>query len=441
MTEAAFSHPRRSFAPSILRLAWPVALSRLGIMGMAVTDIVVVGQLAPDELADQALGWAPTGVALVAGIGLLTGVQVLAARAIGEGAPAKAGGAWRRGVLLGLFAGIAAGAPLALFTHVMLRALGINEDLAAGAAGVTALLAFSLPFHLVYNANSSFLEAIQRPAASMVAMWIANVLNLLLNLAFVPSMGAEGSALATVLSRAALAIGLCIWIWNLKDAATLGVRARAAAPTFAALFAIGGAAMVSQVAEAGAFSAMTVIAGRISDDAVATYQIILNLLAIVFMIALGMSTATAVLVSEAIGRGAPREAVRAGWTGLGLNTTGMIAAGVLMLVFAGSIGRLYTADPAIAGMIAGLTPLAVLITAPDGGQVVTAQALRARGDNWFPTFSHILAYVCVMPPLAFYLAEVNGQGVDGLLLSIFWSSVLSVAVLSARFWFLAQRTA
>ena len=69
---------------------------------------------------------------------------------------------------------------------------------------------------------------------------------------------------------------------------------------------MGVAAAVSQAVEAGAFSAMTVIAGRIGADVVAAYQIMLNLMALVFMVALGLAAATAVLVSEAIGRKAPR---------------------------------------------------------------------------------------------------------------------------------------
>ncbi|MGE3141823.1 MAG: MATE family efflux transporter [Hyphomonadaceae bacterium] len=438
MTAAQIAAPR-ALTPALLRLAWPVALARLGIMGMGVTDVIVVGQLAPHDLAFQALGWAPTGVALVAGIGLLTGVQVLAARAMGAGRAREAGAAWRRGVVVGLAAGVLTGALLLFGTAPMLRALGISKELALGAAHVTAVLAFSLPLHLVYSANASFLEAIQRPTAPMAAMWIANVLNLVLNLLLVPEHGAVGSAAATVVSRAALALGLLIWIWLLSDASALGVRARARSGDAMELLRIGGAAMVSQIAEAGAFSAMTVIAGRISDAAVAAYQILLNVMAVVFMIALGMAVATAVLVSEAIGRKQPAEATRAGWTGLGLNTVAMIAAGVLVAFLAHPIARAFSADPVIAALVAGALPIGALVLAPDGGQVVAAQALRARGDNWFPTGSHVLAYVFVMPPLAFMLAEAHGQGVAGLLVAILISSALSVLVLVARFWALARK--
>lgn len=432
---------RRRFTPALLRLAWPVALSRLGIMGMGVTDVIIVGQLAPHQLSHQALGWAPTGVALVAGLGLLTGVQVLAARAIGERNPAAAGGAWRRGLVVGVGAGAAAGVLLFFFGELLLRSLGIGAALAAGAGAVLSVLAFSIPFHLANTANTSFLEAIQRPMPATVAMWLANIVNIALNLLWVPEYGAVGSAMATVSARFLLALGTGLWIWFLPDADKLGVRTGASGPTYNALLAIGAAAMVSQIAEAGAFSAMTVIAGRISEDAVASYQILLNVLAVQFMIAMGMSTATAVLVSEAIGRGARHEAVRAGWTGLSLNSLAMAAGGVLVLLLAMPIGRAFTANLEVAALVAATMPLAALILVPDGGQVVAAQALRARGDNWFPTASHVLAYVFVMPPLAFLLAERGGHGVQGLILAIFWASVLSFGVLVLRFWVLGRRDA
>ena len=107
----------------------------------------------------------------------------------------------------------------------------------------------------------------------------------------------------------------------------------------------------------------------------------------------------------------------------------------------GPIARAYTADPGLVVLIAGLMPLAAAVLAPDGGQVVAAAALRARGDNWFPTASHILAYALVMPVLGFALAEASGGGVAGLMYAILWSSVLSVGVLCARLWWLGSETA
>jgi MATE family multidrug resistance protein len=146
-----------------------------------------------------------------------------------------------------------------------------------------------------------------------------------------------------------------------------------------------------------------------------------------------------VLVSEAVGRNALNDAARAGWTGIGLNAIAMVIAAMAIVAFAPQIGRAYTADASLAALIASLMWVCALVLHPDGAQVVTASVLRARSDNWFPTFSHIFAYALVMPVLGYWLAEYQGMGVAGLLFAIFWASVLSAAVLVARWAALARR--
>lgn len=401
---------------------------------MGVADTVMVGQLAPHELPAQALGWAPTAVLLVGGIGLLMGVQVLTARAVGEGRPADAGAVWRRGLQLGLLVGLLAAAVTIMGAGPLLLAFGIEPALAERASAVAKVLALSLPLHLGFVACSYFLEGVQRPVAAMTVMWVANVLNIGLNAALIPHLGAEGSAWATVGARGLLFLALLGWIIFNPNFNLFAPRSRPApgTPSYRAILAIGGAAAVSQIAEAGAFSAMTVIAGRIGPDTVAAYQIILNLLAVVFMLAMGVGAAGAVLVAEALGRGDPDRSRAAGWTAQGLNLAVMSGLALAFLAAAPQLGAAFTADPVLAAKVAGLVWLAALVLPPDGGQVVAASVLRARGDNWFPTASHIVSYVLVMPPLAFWLAEAFGRGVGGLLEAIFWASVLSVGLLIGR---------
>jgi len=429
----------RSFVAPLLRIAGPVALARLGIIGMALADVIVVGQLAPDELPHQALGWAPTAVFLVAAIGLLQGVQVLAARSIGEGNKQGAGVVLRRGLILALVAGLLSAALMWLGGEHLFTVFGIEEALAGPSTPVMLVLSFSIPLHLLYIAGTFFLEAIKKPGISTVVMWLANAVNVALNLLWVPEHGAIGSAWATVGARVFLAGALLICIYFLRDGVAFGVRNAKGARghSYGALLGVGAAAAVSQAVEAGAFSAMTVIAGRISADVVAAYQILLNLMAFVFMVALGLSAATAVLVSESVGRKAPADAARAGWTGIGLNAIAMVVAALVILVFAPQIGRAYTADAALAGLISSMIWICAIALHPDGAQVVTASALRARGDNWFPTFSHILAYAGVMPVLGYWLAEHQGMGVAGLLFAIVWASVVSALILLLRWGALA----
>jgi multidrug resistance protein, MATE family len=429
----------RALVSKLLRLAWPVSLARLGIMGMGLCDVMVVGQLAPTELPHQALGWAPTAVLLVTGVGLLTGVPVLAARGIGAGQASMAGGAWQRGLVVSAIGGALATLLIWLAGARIFTLFGIARELAEPSATVMRILALSVPLHLVYVATSFLVEAMQRPLASTLVMCAANLLNLGLNLLWVPAHGAIGSAWATFGARTFLAVALGAWVLCMPDARRFGLRARVREPSYGSFFGVGSAAALSQAAEASAFSGMTILAARSGGHAVASYQILLNILAVVFMVALGFSAATTVLTSDGVGRKAPRDAARASWTGLALNTGMMLLIALALLAFAGPIARAYTADLSVASLVASSMPLAAAALCPDGGQVVIAAALRAHGDNWFPTASHLLAYALIMPSLALTLAELMGMGVAGLMQAIVWSSLLSASVLAARLWTLTRR--
>jgi MATE family multidrug resistance protein len=431
----------RSPVRDLLRIAGPVALARLGIIGMAITDVVVVGQLAPEELAHQALGLAPMSVLVVAGVGLLNGVQVLAARALGAGNPNEAGAAFKRGLIVAIIAGLIGTAALWIGGGRLFEAFGIAPELAAPSGAVTQVFALSIPFILAFIAQSYFMEAIKRPGAASLIMWLGNGVNLALNLLWVPEHGAIGSAWATFGSRIFLFVVLGFAMWRLSDRAQFGLntlKLESANPSYGALLRVGAAAAVSQAAESGAFAGMTVIAGRIGAEAVAAYQILLNIAALVFMTSIGVGSAGAVLTAEAMGRAAPQDAARSGWTALQINTISMIVFALVLLIAPGPIARGFSAEPTIvAATIAAMWVVALMLI-PDGAQVVMASALRARGDNWFPTASHVLAYALVMPALGFWLGETQGLGVAGLFWAIVWSSIISAGILIARWWVLAR---
>src|ERR1700759_3206206 len=83
------SLPVRTELAELLKLSGPVVISRLGIMAMGLSDAIVVGRYSATQLGYHALGWAPSSVAVPMAIGLLTGVQVMTARRIGEGRRAE----------------------------------------------------------------------------------------------------------------------------------------------------------------------------------------------------------------------------------------------------------------------------------------------------------------------------------------------------------------
>jgi len=187
------------------------------------------------------------------------------------------------------------------------------------------------------------------------------------------------------------------------------------------------------------FASMNVVAGWISALTVAAWAVTLNTLAIVFMVPLGLSTATGVMVGQAYGARDEAALRRAALVGFAVTFAFGVLIGIAVWPVRGAIAPAYTSDSAAIALSVGALGLACLFFLPDGMQVVVAQALRARGDVVVPSFTHLASYVLVMMPLAYVLAIQAGWGLNGIMVAVTVASYLSAGLLVARFWMLARR--
>lgn len=439
------SSATRSALRELLKLAWPVILARIGIMTMGLTDAIVVGNYSSVELAYHSLAWAPTAVIVTTAVGLLLGVQVMTARMLGQGRKAEVGGVLRRGVVYALQIGVASMIALIVTGPWALRHMNLEAGLGEGAGPALVVFALSMPAYLVSVAAQFFLEALHKPKPGMIAMWVANAVNLALNLLLVPDLlgiglaGAEASAWATFGARMSLAVFLIWYIARLPEARALGVFNRPKRDPEAARdqIRIGAGAGASYFIEVGAFALMTLIAGQLGAAETAAWAVVLNISAIVFMAPMGLSSATAVLVGRAYGAGDSRGVLRAGLVGIGVVTAMTLAIALLVWPSADLLVAAYNRDPALLAIAGPALVLATLFFVADGIQVVAAQANRAAGDVWWPTIMHFAAYGAVMMPLGWWLA--HRVGVDGLVWAVIVASLASSTLLTGRFVRVARR--
>jgi multidrug resistance protein, MATE family len=437
-------HVRRTLA-----LAGPMVLTRVGLVAMSTADVVVLGRAAAEELAAYVLGYAVYDSFIAVSVGLLLGVPVLVARETGAGRDAAAGLVWRRGLVLAL----ALGGALALVLQGgvwVFRATGQEPALAEPAGRVVAILGLALPFLAAYYVSAAFLEALHRPGVAFAAVAAGNAVNLGLNLVLVfglgpvPPLGAPGAAAATVATFALLAVGLGLYVrFAFRARRRYGVgatRAPGPAPGAFEQARIGFAAGAAFLLEAGAFTAMALLVGGLGALALAAHGVLFQFIAITFMVAYGIAGATQVRVGNAWGRGDPWGVRLAGWTGLGLAGFFTGAAALLYAAAPATLLRLFTDEPAV---IAAALPAFVWMTLAlvfDGGQTVMSNACRGRGDAWAPTALHFGSYWIVMVPGAWAFAYGLGHGLAGIYQGILAASLVSLAVLAARFaWLTRER--
>jgi MATE family multidrug resistance protein len=430
-----------------LVLAWPLILSRVGVLMMTTLDVVVVGRAGAEQLAFYVLGYAIIDSLIAMTAGLQLGVSVLTARSVGAGQPHLGARIWRRGLVFAL--GI--GALLALVTQAapfLFGLTGHSPELAEGGGAVTAMLGLSLPFFGLFLVSTMFLEAQEKPFLGTIAVGLALIVNLGLSILLtfgagpIPALGAWGCALATVITSILLGFGLSLYVrYGLPGRALFGLGVAPSGDQVPASeqVKLGLAAGASYGLEAAAFSAITLFAGLVGVLGLASMGVLFQLFALTFMISFGIAGATQVRVGNAWGRGSPPDMARAGLAGLALSLSISSTVCLLYLGFPAFFAGLMTSDEAVLAASLPVMIWMVLALVADGGQTVLNHACRGRGDTWVPTLLHLFSYWCVMVPLAYYLALTLGGGTAGLYQAILISSLVSVLSMGGRFSLLVAR--
>jgi MATE family multidrug resistance protein len=157
------------------------------------------------------------------------------------------------------------------------------------------------------------------------------------------------------------------------------------------------------------------------------------------MVPLGIGSAAAVRVGQALGRKDPHAASRAGWTALLLGTGFMICTAIAFWAFPRYIVRIYTPDPAVIRAASALLFVAAFFQLFDGLQAVATGALRGAGDTRTPMIWSSAIYWLIGLPLGAYLCFHQNWGAAGLWTGLCVALILIGSVL-LYFWGRRERS-
>ena len=441
--------PAMTFAVHLsrtLRLAAPMIVARAGLLVMAAVDTAMIGHYGTLDLAFYAASNALQIVMILVGVGLLQGTVVLVAQAHGAGAARDCGGYWRVSLLHGAALGLLM-AGICFLGEPLLLAVGQTEELAAGGGDVLRMISWGLPPMAMWVATSFFLEGLSRPMPVMVLMLMAVIGNAGLNMIFIyghlgaPEMGAEGAAIATSIIRWVMFAALTLYVLGLEDRGVLGIGGaiRDFRKIAGKLLRIGIPMGAARGMEAGAFSALTMFAGLLGTVHLAGYQIAFNMVALVFMSAIGVAGASTIRIANAVGRHNAADIRRAGWSALTLIF--LIMAGFAGLFFFVGIQlvEIYSDDGAVIAVAVPLMFIAGLVLIFDGWQAVLMGALRGMADVWVPPLWQFLSWWGITVTGAYLLAFEAGLATAGLMWGFLAGAIVSSAGLLIRFILMSRR--
>lgn len=424
----------------MLRLAVPIVLSDLGWMSMGIVDTMMVGRITPGTAI--AIGAVSIGSILfstfaMTGAGLLLGLDTMVSQAFGAGRREEC----QRALISALYLVV----PLSpiLMACVwgcvpLFRLFGYEPALQQEIARFVYALVWGMPPLLIYFGVRRYLQAIDRPRPVLFVLITANLVNLAGNWILIygrlgaPALGTVGSAWSTFAARvymAAVLLGYALyqdWPRRLRlgpDLARIGHLLRLGYPA------------AGQIAfEISVFAIVGALIGKLGDVPIAAHQIALNTISLTYMVPLGIGSAAAVRVGQALGRGDPEGAGHAGWTAIALSAAFMSCCGAALLLFPRAIGRVYTTDAAVIAATVPLLAVAAAFQLLDGVQTCATGALRGAGDTRTPMICHLIAYWLVGLPLGSWLCFRSDWGATGMWAGLCLAIILIGLVLLWVWW-------
>ena len=391
MASASRPEPPDASTSAILKLAWPLLLANLAVVGNGTIDAVMAGRLSADNMAAVAVA---SSIYVTVYIGFMAVLQALSPiaghhfgarrwRAIGEDLQQAL---WLSGLLLLL------ALPCLMATGFWTGLAGVDGHVAEIVSVYLHAVAFGLPAALATRVFVSLNAAVSRPKVTMITNLTALALKAPLNAVFmygwgpIDAMGGAGAGMATGI-LAWLSFGMSAAIWHFDRFYERFRSPTVHGPRWSRqreLLKLGLPIGLSTLFEVTSFTFMAVLIARLGAVAVAGHQIVANLIALLFMVPLSLGIATSVLVAQSLGSSAPTVARSATARGFRLAMAVALLAATMLWVMREPVVHLYTTDPEVERMALSLLGVAALFHVFDATQGMGSFVLRGYRQTFWP---------------------------------------------------------
>ena len=424
----------------VVLLAWPIASAMLGETIMGLVDTKLVGNLGAAALGGVGVAGSLLHLSYVTLLGLMRGVKVCTAYAVGRGQPYHGVRYAQVGVALGLMCGACC---VVLFQYAApaLRAVQIGPDLIPHAITFLKARSWGLPATFALIALIEHRQGIGDVRIPMLVGLAGNVVNAFVAYGLIyghyglPALGVRGAGYGTSIVEVLQLLVLYFLLWRTSRAQS---RVPAAMPelhwrlALRELLMVGLPTALHFGCETTAFVAFTAILGSLGDADVAAHQIAgaINRLAFLFGAAIG--EAACILVGRALGAQRLDVADQAVRASVRVAALFMVACGLLFSFFGRYVAALFTNDPEVVHIVTKLLHIAALWQVLDAFNIVMRAALRGAKDVRAAAIIGIsILWTCV-PTSVYFLGKVMGLGVVGGWWGFLLATTFSAAFFSRR---------
>ena len=410
----------------LLRLALPVMLAQLGYIAVQVADTAMVGKYGGEEathLASVAFGTSISWLFFFICIGLTIGLTPVIGELFVQERKREMAHYLQTSLSLYLLFGVAC-MLLQIAAEPLLYHMGQPVEVVDMALPYYRLMAYGLPFVMLYGSVKQFLEGVGNTKSAMIVAIITNVINIILNYIFifgkcgVEPMGVYGAGLATLISRILNPIllgGYFVCAKQYRLYLTLFSRSRERLRNTLHLLKMGLPISGQMVLEALAFIVTGIMMGWFGTEAISANQIGNTYGNCTFLMVLSLGSATTICVSHAFGRRSIDEIADVVRSTLSMAVIWGVCVITSFVSLRHLMPILFTENEAVIALASQMLILYGAFQLSDAMQCTLVGILRGLQQVKSIAIVAFIAYIVINIPVGYFVAFTLGMGAPGLI--------------------------
>ena len=406
----------------LLHLTWPIFFESILFSVIGSIDVIMLSRY-----SDNAVG--AVGVVnqilflfqvisniITTGTGILCAQYIGAGKSLAEKQPMVLGALLINGLMglvfsLGIFLG----------TDPLLSVMNMTPELYVHGREYMGIVGGFMFVQTVTMTFTVLIRSHGHTKATMVFSILMNLTNLVLNYILIygklglPSMGAAGAAIATVISKGLGFLLTGFYLFRkILPGMSLRPRWQSIRPMVRRILAFGAPAAGEQISYTLSKLVVTAMVTSLGTVAVNTYSYLNTVISYVYLFSLALGQGSSIIIGWEIGKRRPEEAKSICKFSLRCAfLSAMAVMGVLCLVRKPMLG-LFTQDPEIIAMGATVLLTNFLLEAGRSRNLVIVNALRAAGDVNFPLYIGLFSMWFFSVGVSWVLGIGLGWGLIGI---------------------------
>lgn len=413
---------KQSHYRALLTLGIPIVIGQIGVIILGFADTLMIGHHSSQELAAASFVNNMFNLAIITSTGFAYGLTPIVGSLFGQNRQGEAGQVLKNGLAANTL--LAVIVCLAMFIlYLNIGRLGQPEELLPFIRPYFLVLLASLPFVLWFNGFKQFTDGITDTKVSMWILLGGNILNIIGNYILIygklgmPEMGLLGAGISTLASRILMVVVYLMLFFGTSRYTTFKKGFHDGSinkQDFCQLYKLGLPIAGQMGMETASFSLSAIMVGWIGSTALASYQIMMAVSQVCFMMYYGMGAAVSVRISNFFGQGDIPATRYIASSGFRIILTMTVCLSIPIFLLRHHIGGWFTDDAAVSALIPQVIIPFLLYQFGDGLQINFANALRGIADVRLIMIFSFIAYFIISLPASYLFGFVLDWGVTGI---------------------------